>query len=72
MLDKEEFAILQSVEDWVMEQCNSWRDHFDNNYQDKFEEYNRLWRGQFSAEDKTRDSERSQIISPALQQGVES
>ena len=72
MLDKEEFGILQSVEDWVMEQCNSWRDHFDNNYQDKFEEYNRLWRGQFSAEDKTRDSERSQIISPALQQAVES
>lgn len=72
MLDKEEFAILQSVESWVMEQCNSWRDHFDNNYQDKFEEYNRLWRGQFSAEDKTRDSERSQIISPALQQAVES
>tara|TARA_R110002020_G_scaffold202365_1_gene405491 strand:+ start:2651 stop:4564 length:1914 start_codon:yes stop_codon:yes gene_type:complete len=72
MLDKEEFAILQSVESWVMEQCNSWRDHFDNNYQDRFEEYNRLWRGQFSAEDKTRDSERSQIISPALQQAVES
>src|SRR5210317_1536956 len=72
MLDKEEFGILQSVEDWVMEQCNSWRDHFDNNYQDKFEEYNRLWRGQFSAEDKTRDSEKSQIISPALQQAVES
>jgi hypothetical protein len=72
MLDKEEFGILQSVDDWVMEQCNSWRDHFDNNYQDKFEEYNRLWRGQFSAEDKTRDSERSQIISPALQQAVES
>jgi len=72
MLNKEEFTILQSVEDWVMEQCNSWRNHFDNNYQDRFEEYNRLWRGQFSAEDKTRDSERSQIISPALQQAVES
>jgi hypothetical protein len=60
MLNKEEFTILQSVEDWVMEQCNSWRNHFDNNYQDRFEE------------DKTRDSERSQIISPALQQAVES
>lgn len=72
MLDKEEFTILQSVEGWVMEKCNSWRDHFDNNYQDKFEEYNRLWRGQFSAEDRTRDSERSQIVSPALQQAVES
>lgn len=72
MLDKEEFTILQSVEDWVMEKCDSWRDHFDNNYQDRFEEYNRLWRGQFSAEDRTRDSERSQIVSPALQQAVES
>ena len=55
-----------------MEKCDSWRDHFDNNYQDRFEEYNRLWRGQFSAEDRTRDSERSQIVSPALQQAVES
>ena len=72
MLDKEEFTILQRVEDWVMEKCDSWRDHFDNNYQDRFEEYNRLWRGQFSAEDRTRDSERSQIVSPALQQAVES
>ena len=72
MLDKEEFTILQSVEDWVMEKCDSWRDHFDNNYEKRFEEYNRLWRGQFSAEDRTRDSERSQIVSPALQQAVES
>ena len=72
MLDKEEFTILQSVEDWVIEKCDSWRDHFDNNYEKRFEEYNRLWRGQFSAEDRTRDSERSQIVSPALQQAVES
>lgn len=72
MLDKEEFTILQRVEDWVMEKCDSWRDHFDNNYEKRFEEYNRLWRGQFSAEDRTRDSERSQIVSPALQQAVES
>ena len=55
-----------------MEKCDSWRDHFDNNYEKRFEEYNRLWRGQFSAEDRTRDSERSQIVSPALQQAVES
>ena len=72
MLDKEEFTILQSVEDWVMEKCDSWRNHFDNNYEKRFEEYNRLWRGQFSAEDRTRESERSQIVSPALQQAVES
>ena len=72
MLDKEQFTIQQSVEGWVMEKCNNWRDHFENNYEKKFDEYNRLWRGHYSSEDKTRDSERSQIISPALQQAVES
>jgi len=72
MLNKEEFTIEQSVEDWVMDKCESWRNHFENNYENKFDEYYRLWRGIFSAEDRTRDSERSQIISPALQQAVES
>jgi hypothetical protein len=72
MLDKEQFTMQQSVEGWVMEKCDAWRDHFENNYEKKFDEYNRLWRGHYSAEDKTRDSERSQIISPALQQAVES
>lgn len=57
---------------WVMEKVDSWRDHFSSNYEDKFEEYNRLWRGIWSAEDKTRESERSQLINPALQQAVES
>lgn len=72
MLDKEEFTMQQSVEGWVMEKCDHWRDHFENNYEKKFDEYNRLWRGHYSTEDKTRDSERSKIISPALQQAVES
>jgi hypothetical protein len=31
-----------------------------------------LWRGQWSPEDRTRESERSRIVSPALQQAVES
>ena len=72
MLEKEQFTIQQSVEGWVMEKCDNWRDHFENNYEKKFDEYNRLWRGHYSSEVKTRDSERSQIISPALQQAVES
>ena len=38
----------------------------------KFDEYYRLWRGHWASEDKTRQSERSKIISPALQQAVES
>jgi len=37
-----------------------------------WDEYYRLWRGIWSAEDKTRQMERSRLIAPALQQAVES
>ena len=70
--DKEELSIEQSLEGWVIDKCQSWRDHFESNYSEKFDEYYRLWRGQWAAEDRTRNSERSKIISPALQQAVES
>jgi hypothetical protein len=62
----------QRLEDWVMDKAESWRDHYQSNYQEKFDEYYRLWRGIWAAEDKTRESERSRLISPALQQAVES
>ncbi|MDC0347314.1 portal protein [Planctomycetota bacterium] len=70
--DKKEFTLEQDLEDWVIDKCQGWRNHFESNYADKFDEYYRLWRGQWAAEDRTRDSERSRIISPALQQAVES
>jgi len=70
--DKEEFTLEQDLEGWVIDKCQSWRDHYESNYSQKFDEYYRLWRGQWAAEDKTRESERSRIISPALQQAVES
>ena len=60
------------VEDWVINKADEWRDHYEANYEQKFDEYYRLWRGIWAAEDKTRDSERSRLISPALQQAVES
>ena len=66
------FSLEQSLEGWVMEKCDGWRDHYEANYSQRFDEYYRLWRGQWSAEDQTRQSERSKIISPALQQAVES
>ena len=74
MLDSNEdtFGIEETLESWVMEKCREWRDHYESNYEVKFDEYYRLWRGIFSSEDRNRDSERSQIISPALQQAVES
>jgi hypothetical protein len=68
----EEKYFKQSVADWVMTKCESWRNHYDSNYADKHEEYYRLWRGIWASEDSMRQSERSRIISPALQQAVES
>ena len=57
---------------WIMHKCDQWRDHYESNYSEKFEEYYRLWRGIWDSSDSLRNSERSRIISPALQQAVES
>ena len=62
----------QSIEAWVINKCDDWRDYYESNYEDSFEEYYRLWRGQWDPSDSQRASERSRIISPALQQAVES
>jgi len=64
--------ILAGLENWVINKCDQWRDHYEANYEQKFDEYYRLWRGIWDPADKMRDSERSRIISPALQQAVES
>jgi len=69
---KEKFELEESLESWVMEKVDSWREHYDNNYKDKHDEYYRIWRGVWAAEDRTRASERSRLISPATQQAVES
>jgi len=64
--------ILSGLENWVIGKCDQWRDHFEANYEQKFDEYYRLWRGIWDSSDSMRASERSKIISPALQQAVES
>jgi len=64
--------IQESLEEWVMTKCENWRDYYESNYEERFEEYYRLWRGQWDPSDSQRASERSRIISPALQQAVES
>ena len=64
--------IEESLAGWVMTKCEDWRDYFESNYEERFDEYYRLWRGQWDPADSQRASERSRIISPALQQAVES
>jgi hypothetical protein len=62
----------ESLEEWVTTKCQDWRDYYEANYEYRFEEYYRLWRGIWDPNDSQRGTERSRIISPALQQAVES
>jgi hypothetical protein len=61
----------KELTEWVSSHIERWRDYRDTNYMSDWEEYERIFRGQWDAGDKTRDSERSRIISPATQQAVE-
>jgi hypothetical protein len=56
---------------FVVDHCQRWRDYRDVNFLPDWLEYERIFRGQWAAEDKTRESERSRIVTPATQQAVE-
>jgi len=61
----------KDLTDFVTDHCNRWRDWRDTNYLPDYLEYERIFRGQWASEDKTRESERSRIVTPATQQAVE-
>ena len=56
---------------FVVDHCDRWRDYRNTNFLEAWLEYERIFRGEWSAEDKTRESERSRIVTPATQQAVE-
>ena len=56
---------------FVVDHTDRWRDHRNQNYRDEWDKYERIWRGVWASEDKSRESERSRIISPATQQAIE-
>jgi len=56
---------------FVVAHCDRWRDSRDQNFLEDWKEYERIFRGEWASEDKTRESERSRLISPATQQAVE-
>jgi hypothetical protein len=62
----------QALASWLTYRLEGWRTHRDINYVTQWDEYYRLWRGIWLQSDRTRDSEKSRIIAPALQQAVES
>ena len=56
---------------FVIEHTDRWRDYRDVNYLNDWEEYERIFRGKWNALDKTKETERSRIVSPATQQAIE-
>jgi hypothetical protein len=72
LYETDPLMVEETIEDWVITKCEDWRDYYESNYEARFEEYYRLWRGIWDPADSERKSERSRIISPALQQAVES
>jgi len=71
MHDKKELQ-YQALASWLNYRLDGWRNHREQNYTSKWDEYYRLWRGIWNEQDKTRGAERSRIIAPALQQAIES
>jgi len=72
--DGKEYEVTESDKElvsFVVSHCDKWRDHRDVNYLQQWDEYERLFRGIWAAEDKMRESERSRIVTPALQQAIE-
>ena len=60
----------KALSSWLTYRLDGWRTHRDINYVTKWDEYYRLWRGIWLQQDRMRGSEKSRIISPALQQAV--
>ena len=61
----------QALSSWLNYRLESWRNHRNTNYVHRWDEYYRLWRGIWQSSDSMRKSEKSRLVSPALQQAVE-
>lgn len=74
-LDKNEMVVSTEADKelvgYVLSHCDEWRNHRDVNYVIYWQEYERLFRGIWDPQDKTRQSERSQLVTPAIAQAVE-
>lgn len=62
----------ESLGSWVWDRVTDWERDYETNYEEAFKKYYRLWRGIWAPQDKQRESERSRLVAPALQQAVES
>lgn len=56
---------------WVVGTVTPWEEYRDDNFESEWNEYYQQWKGVFVDSGKTRSSERSKFISPALAQAIE-
>jgi len=57
---------------WIMNIVSNSRQSRDTEHKSRWDQYERTFRGFHTAQDKTRDGERSKIIAPALLQAIDS
>src|SRR3990167_4783876 len=67
-MQENQTQVRQRLVQWINEYTANWKDH---DIKTNWPSYMRLFRGKWSQEERTRMSERSKIITPALQQAVE-
>ena len=48
---------FQALAKWLSSRLEQWRNHRNNNYLKPWDEYYRLWRGQWTIEDKKQTGE---------------
>jgi hypothetical protein len=57
---------------WVMTRVTKWRTERDQRHRSKWDEYARIWRGEWSGSDADKKATRSKIVTPATMQAVDS
>jgi hypothetical protein len=70
-IDSYRLAADSALAGWIMGRVDKWEDHRNRGYATKWKEYWRMWRGLWHSDDRTRKSERSRLIAPALSQAIE-
>jgi len=68
---REPSANDKAMVEFIVDYTDEWREYREQNFEEDWNKYERIWRGIWAAEDKSRTSERSKVISPATQQAIE-
>lgn len=69
--DNDDTVSADELAGYVMARVKRWRDVRDTNYKDKWNKYYAIWRGEWTQDLKSKQAERSRIITPATQQATD-